>query len=216
MIATRLLLSFHCLLGSAVLPGSPSESLKSKSSSVKGFRQLWWSPKAWWRRVRVGTTPSADTQGSMHLFELFCLKVTVTTIQIISENICLYSWCKSNLKAPQNPLHCPQPLSGKSAEFKKKKEAQLNVARSTTTRSQTENRKTWHKAVLALFCSSPPPGWCRIFRSWIFPGQWVGHPARGRALRKLRPLQTDRAKRRWVHVQGPQPGEPRGHAWRWR
>lgn len=46
------------------LPGSPSESLKSKSSSVKGFRQLWWSPKAWCRRVLVGTTPSViDTEG---------------------------------------------------------------------------------------------------------------------------------------------------------
>lgn len=44
------------------LPGSASESLKSKSSSVKGFRQLWWSPKAWWRRVLVGTTPSARGQ----------------------------------------------------------------------------------------------------------------------------------------------------------
>ncbi len=54
------------------LPGSPSESLKSKSSSVKRFRQLWWPPKACLRFLRAGMIPSDPRQnGSNTVTHMF-------------------------------------------------------------------------------------------------------------------------------------------------
>lgn len=118
--ATILLLSLHCMLGSAVLPDSPSESLNSNSSSVNGFRQLWWSPNAWWRRVLVGTTPSAATRGPLVYYWgsslLFCVKTTQSKVVILLIYV-KKQGCNNESEILPESSTASTPLS--SATFKK-------------------------------------------------------------------------------------------------
>ncbi len=180
------------------LPGSPSESLQSKSSSVKRFRQLWWSPKACLRCLRAGMIPSDPREKHS---DSYVSTDTIEALTTVKVKCVRFTW----------------HLSIDTVVLCHFEENLLKIIKHKPVIFTFLHEMNWWTK--AMFSDPlPPPGLCQRCRSWKCRGQRAGRRSRGRAPQTLRLWPTCKAERKRSRDRDLQPVWLWERAWKshWR